>query len=308
MPRTARSMGGSTMKGDRMTRLHTWCVSLLFLVLASPVMATVTTTWNCNSEADMAEYKAEYSSDGGVSWIEAWRHPHPKPCTTPLTHADLTVMKPGEYKARLFAIDTSANNSDPGLAPATFIVPTPIPAVSGLRAEGITQSTAAVKYLVVAGVNIDVRIVPKGGHWGQAVSLGCDAGTCQAINLTAGEAYDLFAIHYAGVMNQGAVYGDLFGPVTFTTLQIPPPTPPPPPLAACENGKDDDGDGKIDFPADPGCTSKADQDETDPLPPVPVYTLQQAVQTAVTKCIAKSSCSGKDYSKFLDIELKKVTK
>jgi hypothetical protein len=109
-------------------------------------------------------------------------------------------------------------------------------------------------------------------------------------------------------MNQGAVYGDLFGPVTFTTLQIPPPTPPPPPLAACENGKDDDGDGKIDFPADPGCTSKADQDETDPLPPVPVYTLQQAVQTAVTKCIAKSSCSGKDYSKFLDIELKKVTK
>ena len=31
--------------------------------------------------------------------------------------------------------------------------------------------------------------------------------------------------------------------------------PPPPPAPACSNGVDDDGDGKIDFPADPGCTS-----------------------------------------------------
>jgi len=47
----------------------------------------------------------------------------------------------------------------------------------------------------------------------------------------------------------------------------PPPPPPPPPAAACTNGKDDDGDGKIDFPSDPGCESAADTDETDPPPP-----------------------------------------
>jgi hypothetical protein len=31
--------------------------------------------------------------------------------------------------------------------------------------------------------------------------------------------------------------------------------------AACMNGIDDDGDGLIDYPADPGCTSKKDKDE-----------------------------------------------
>jgi hypothetical protein len=40
-----------------------------------------------------------------------------------------------------------------------------------------------------------------------------------------------------------------------------------PPSPACSNGKDDDGDGRIDFPADPGCTSATDDDETDPPPP-----------------------------------------
>ncbi len=35
----------------------------------------------------------------------------------------------------------------------------------------------------------------------------------------------------------------------------------PPPSAACSNGLDDDGDGKIDYPADPGCSSTADTNE-----------------------------------------------
>ncbi len=44
----------------------------------------------------------------------------------------------------------------------------------------------------------------------------------------------------------------------------------PPPSYACSNGKDDDGDGKLDYPADPGCTSTTDTDETDaPAPPPP---------------------------------------
>ena len=45
--------------------------------------------------------------------------------------------------------------------------------------------------------------------------------------------------------------------------------PPPPPAPACSNGADDDGDGKIDFPADPGCTSATDTSEVDPPPPPP---------------------------------------
>jgi 6-phosphogluconolactonase (cycloisomerase 2 family) len=37
---------------------------------------------------------------------------------------------------------------------------------------------------------------------------------------------------------------------------------------ACGDGLDNDGDGKVDFGADPGCSSGDDQDETDPAPPV----------------------------------------
>jgi hypothetical protein len=36
---------------------------------------------------------------------------------------------------------------------------------------------------------------------------------------------------------------------------------------ACSDGVDNDGDGKIDYPADPGCNSYASDDETDPMPP-----------------------------------------
>jgi hypothetical protein len=36
---------------------------------------------------------------------------------------------------------------------------------------------------------------------------------------------------------------------------------------ACSDGQDSDGDGKVDFPADPGCLSAADTDETDSPPP-----------------------------------------
>lgn len=36
-----------------------------------------------------------------------------------------------------------------------------------------------------------------------------------------------------------------------------------PPPKACSDGIDNDGDGKIDYPADPGCSSPVDNDETD---------------------------------------------
>lgn len=46
----------------------------------------------------------------------------------------------------------------------------------------------------------------------------------------------------------------------------------PPPQAQCNDNLDNDNDGKIDFPADPGCSSLEDNDETDPIilpPPLP---------------------------------------
>ena len=40
-----------------------------------------------------------------------------------------------------------------------------------------------------------------------------------------------------------------------------------PPPVACSDGVDNDGDGKIDFPNDPGCSAADDSDETDEAPP-----------------------------------------
>ena len=42
---------------------------------------------------------------------------------------------------------------------------------------------------------------------------------------------------------------------------------PPPSNPACSDGIDNDGDGKIDYPADPGCESSTDTSEVDTAPP-----------------------------------------
>ena len=45
---------------------------------------------------------------------------------------------------------------------------------------------------------------------------------------------------------------------------------PAPPAPQCSNNVDDDSDGKVDFPADPGCSSATDDSESpDPAPPAP---------------------------------------
>ena len=49
----------------------------------------------------------------------------------------------------------------------------------------------------------------------------------------------------------------------------PPPPPPPPTTYACSNGMDDDGDAKVDYPADPGCSSTTDNNEYNAPPPCP---------------------------------------
>jgi uncharacterized protein YkwD len=71
----------------------------------------------------------------------------------------------------------------------------------------------------------------------------------------------------AASSSTGRIYwAQAFGTQTGST------SPPPPPSYACSNGKDDDGDGKVDYPADPGCTSSTDNDEYNaPAPPPPSY-------------------------------------
>jgi hypothetical protein len=72
-----------------------------------------------------------------------------------------------------------------------------------------------------------------------------------------------------GILQRGVVRedGGTLGCRSELPPKPPPPAPPPPP--ACSNDQDDDGDRKVDYGADPGCTSPSDTDETDPQPPPP---------------------------------------
>ena len=69
--------------------------------------------------------------------------------------------------------------------------------------------------------------------------------TLRLTNLPAGDYY----LFVDGVASRG-------GPVGVTVREIP--------LAQCLNGIDDDDDGRIDYPTEPGCESPDDRDETDP--------------------------------------------
>lgn len=65
----------------------------------------------------------------------------------------------------------------------------------------------------------------------------------------------------------------------------------PPPQPACSDGIDNDGDGLIDYPADPGCTSATDTDETDPAPPPPPPTGQTMITPSQFQSMATSGAT-----------------
>ena len=55
---------------------------------------------------------------------------------------------------------------------------------------------------------------------------------------------------------------------TAFVVNTPPRTVPPPPPKRCSDGQDNDGDGRTDYPRDPGCSSANDDNESNPPPPV----------------------------------------
>lgn len=65
------------------------------------------------------------------------------------------------------------------------------------------------------------------------------------------------------------------------------------PAPVCSNLADDDGDGKIDFPDDPGCAGADDGDETDPVVSDPdlELTVDQRGKGSVKKLKLEASCN-----------------
>ena len=85
-----------------------------------------------------------------------------------------------------------------------------------------------------------------------------DGGVNQTWNLATGASFTWGAITVTD-----SAWDGTSNTVTIGGLAPPPPPPPspPPPLAQCQDGIDNDLDGRIDYPADHQCTSPADNDE-----------------------------------------------
>ena len=235
--------------------------SLALLSITGEALA-VTVSWDCNPEADMKEYRVEYSADAGASWGVEGTIPHLKPCTSPVSMGVTRYLKPGSKLYRVFAIDTTGNVSGPSAtAPYTVTVPpignpggqeeapippspynaTPTPpppppvAVKPGPIQSMVESSLEPKSAVITvsgpeGAKIDVRFAKTPMSWGSAAHAICnDAGRCELLDLQPGMDYDYQAVAYFGVMNQGAIYGPLSDIKTFTTAPLPAPPPPPAP-------------------------------------------------------------------------------
>lgn len=116
------------------------------------------------------------------------------------------------------------------------------------RVEALEVSTAAAETQVETTLylrrdclkgNTEVACNRETLNDGQA------ANTLRYVNPAPGDYY----LYVDGASGDG-------GPISVTLTEVP--------LAQCLNGADDDGDGWIDFPNDPGCDFAADRDEADP--------------------------------------------
>lgn len=139
-------------------------------------------------------------------------------------------------------------------------------AVAACDGGAVTFSSAArILNLAVAGQQIPVlnprpnqvlfnqlgiSIIAWETNWDPAsgtLADGSDTVFANALHITAPGGIDLIVSHSESTAKCARDKGNA----------------PKKPLAECEDGKDNDGDGKIDFPSDPGCLSLKDDDERD---------------------------------------------
>jgi hypothetical protein len=78
--------------------------------------------------------------------------------------------------------------------------------------------------------------------------------------------------------------------ISSTTTTPPPPAPPPAP-EACGDGQDNDADGKVDYPNDPGCTSLSDTDEYNAAAPPPPNTCSVTISPGANVATAFNALS-----------------
>lgn len=160
--------------------------------------------------------------------------------TKPSEPASYTVKPPlignpgGQEEA---PIPPSPYKPAPTPTPPPVVPPPPAPvvvkpgAIPSMVSSDIQPKSAVITVTIPDGAKVDVRFGKSPMSWGSAAHAICnEAGRCELLDLDPGTDYDYQGVPYFGVMNQGAIYGDLSGVQTFTTATIPVPPPPPAPV------------------------------------------------------------------------------
>ena len=152
---------------------------------------------------------------------------------------------PGTYTA--IATVTSGNSSASCSASVTVNAPPP----------PLTATCSVNPDSALTGENVTWSAVPFGGTGQYTYSWGGDDGLSGS-SRTVNKSYSSAGV-YGGsvtVTSGNETTAISCGSATIDT---------PPPVFQCSDGIDNDGDGKIDYPSDPGCTSPNDNDEQDPI-------------------------------------------
>jgi hypothetical protein len=159
-----------------------------------------------------------------------------------------------------------------------------VPALA--NGESITVATLRVFATTPAGCTVGVEVVRAANDsWGEkTITWGNQPGPTgpvlagatwttqgyQDLNVTsavtAAGPVSFLLRHAAGCTSAPDVVLNSREATTNTPQLVVETTAGPPPPPACSDGTDNDADGKIDYPADPGCTGPADTDEADSGP------------------------------------------
>src|SRR5215211_2324834 len=213
---------------------------------------------------------------GGMRQLETMRAAprlllsHPIVCLLAALAAVMVVEVLGPIKV-VHAADTSTvegENFATKPAGATIVNDTLFSGGKALKfsADGTARDT------VECSTVCDVVLMARAGHSGGTPSFSVNGSTPQAIttsNQVAPEPYTFMNVPAGSNIDlQVTVSGTGTGHNAF--LDVAKYSADggggTPSAAVCDDGSDNDGDGKIDYPNDPGCSSSTDIDETDPLP------------------------------------------
>jgi hypothetical protein len=196
---------------------------------------------------------------------------HPTLCLLAALAAGVVVGVLGPIKV-VHAADTSLVEGESFAtkpAGATIVNDT---LFSGGKALKFTADGTA-SHTVTCSTACNVVLMARAGHSGGTPSFSVNGSTPQAIttsNQVAPEPYTFMNLP-AGSNIRVSVSGTGTGHNAFLDVAKFPAdsggggTP----SAVCADHSDNDGDGKIDYPDDPGCTSATDDNETDPVATLP---------------------------------------